>query len=203
MPKETREEIMSTNALVGESSTPAPTNTASFGSNPIAPTSVGDAFRATMRRFPATVTVISACRHGTDHGMTATAVTSLSMDPPSLVICLNNRTFLHDMLLEVPEFAISILTDRQVGVSEGFSGKIAPEKRFETDKWIRHPRGMMVLDTAHASVVCRRMGAVPYGTHTIFIGQVIDSRLSEATIPLMYENASYCAPQQASLFPQN
>ena len=50
----------------------------------------------------------------------------ISMDPPSLVICLNNRTFLHDMLLEVPEFAVSILTDRQVGVSEGFSGKIAP-----------------------------------------------------------------------------
>jgi flavin reductase (DIM6/NTAB) family NADH-FMN oxidoreductase RutF len=194
---------MSANAAVGESPAHEPTNNTSFGSQPSDPISIGDAFRATMRRFPATVTVISACRHGTDHGMTATAVTSLSMDPPSLVICLNNRTFLHDMLLEVPEFAVNILTDRQMGISEGFSGKVAPEKRFDSESWMRHPRGMMVLDTAHASVVCRRMGAVPYGTHTIFIGQVIDSRLSEATIPLMYENASYCAPQQAPLFPQN
>ncbi|MES5047249.1 flavin reductase family protein [Rhizobium nepotum] len=194
---------MSANAAVGESPAHVPTNNASFSSQPIDPISIGDAFRATMRRFPATVTVISACRHGTDHGMTATAVTSLSMDPPSLVICLNNRTFLHDMLLEVPEFAVNILTDRQMGISEGFSGKVAPEKRFDSESWMRHPRGMMVLDTAHASVVCRRIGAVPYGTHTIFIGQVIDSRLSEATIPLMYENASYCAPQQAPLLPQN
>ncbi|CAN7662566.1 flavin reductase family protein [Neorhizobium sp. LjRoot104] len=164
---------------------------------------ISDAFRATMRRFPATVTVISACRNGADHGMTATAVTSLSMDPPSLIICLNNRTYLHDMLLEVSEFAVSVLTDNQVSVSEGFSGKIAPEHRFEATDWVRHERGMMVLGSAHASVVCRRMGAVPYGTHTIFIGQVIDTRVCDDTVPLMYENSKYCAPQHALLSPRN
>ncbi|NTJ43764.1 flavin reductase family protein [Agrobacterium larrymoorei] len=194
---------MSANAAVGESPALISTNNTSIGAQPIEPMAIGEAFRATMRRFPATVTVISACRHGTDHGMTATAVTSLSMDPPSLVICLNNRTFLHDMLLEVPEFAVNVLTDRQIAISEGFSGKVAPEKRFDSERWTRHPSGMLVLDTAHASVVCRRMGAVPYGTHTIFIGQVVDSRLSEATVPLMYENASYCAPQQAQSFSRN
>ena len=182
---------MSATASVGISPTAAPTSPA------IAGIPISDAFRSTMRRFPATVTVISACRNGADHGMTATAVTSLSMDPPSLVICLNNRTYLHDMLLEVPEFAVNVLTDHQALVSEGFSGKVAPERRFESAEWIRHARGMMVLETAHASVVCRRMGAVPYGTHTIFIGQVLDTRLSEATVPLMYENASYCAPRHA------
>ncbi|MCQ1838766.1 flavin reductase family protein [Neorhizobium galegae] len=170
--------------------------TATAGSTPAIPP-ISDAFRATMRRFPATVTVISACRNGADHGMTATAVTSLSMDPPSLIICLNNRTYLHDMLLEVPEFAVSVLTHEQVSVSEGFSGKIAPERRFEAADWVRHERGMMVLDSAHAAVICRRMGAVPYGTHTIFIGQVIDTRLSDDTTPLMYENSNYCAPQHA------
>lgn len=194
---------MSDNAGVGENPTRLQPINPPFGAPALDPSAVGNAFRATMRRFPATVTVISACRHGTDHGMTATAVTSLSMDPPSLIICLNNRTLLHDMLLEVPEFAVNILTDRQMVISEGFSGKVAPERRFESESWVRHQRGMMVLESAHASVVCRRMGAVPYGTHTIFIGQVIDSRLSDATIPLMYENASYCAPQQAPLFPQN
>ncbi|ACM28725.1 flavin reductase family protein [Rhizobium rhizogenes] len=169
----------------------------------IKPAPISDAFRATMRRFPATVTVISACRNGVDHGMTATAVTSLSMDPPSLIICLNNRTFLHDMLLEVREFAVNVLTNSQVALSEGFSGKVPPERRFEASDWIRHERGMMVLGSAHASVVCHRTGAVPYGTHTIFIGQVVDTQLSDGTIPLMYENSNYCAPQHALLSPQN
>lgn len=176
--------------------------TAALGIAPaLAP--ISDAFRSTMRRFPATVTIISACRNGADHGMTATAVTSLSMDPPSLIICLNNRTYLHDMLLEVPEFAVSVLTDRQAAVSEGFSGKIAPERRFDAADWVRHERGMMVLGSAHASVVCRRMGAVPYGTHTIFIGQVVDTRHSDDTTALMYENSKYCAPQHALPASQN
>ncbi|ARQ61530.1 MULTISPECIES: flavin reductase family protein [Rhizobium] len=183
---------MSATASIGVVPTAAPKSAVTLA-HPM----ISDAFRSIMRRFPATVTVISACRNGADHGMTATAVTSLSMEPPSLVICLNNRTYLHDMLLEAPEFAVNVLTDRQVAVSEGFSGKVAPELRFDSSEWVRHGRGMMVLETAHASVVCRRMGAVPYGTHTIFIGQVIDTRLSEATVPLMYENASYCAPRHA------
>jgi flavin reductase (DIM6/NTAB) family NADH-FMN oxidoreductase RutF len=159
---------------------------------------LGEAFRATMRRFPATVTIVSAHRNGVDHGMTATAVTSLSMDPPSLLICLNNRTLLHDMLLEVSEFAVNVLSRDQIPLSEGFSGKVAPEKRFESAGWMRHAHGMMVLPAAHAVVVCRRMGAIPYGTHTIFIGQVASARQSDATIPLMYQNADYCAPQTAT-----
>lgn len=56
-----------------------------FGLNNLAPEGVGQNFRTTMRRFPATVTVITACATGDqrDHGMTVTAVTSVSMEPPS------------------------------------------------------------------------------------------------------------------------
>lgn len=72
-----------------------------FGLNNLAPEGVGQNFRTTMRRFPATVTVITACASGDqrDHGMTVTAVTSVSMEPPSLLVCLNNRTLLHGAAL--------------------------------------------------------------------------------------------------------
>lgn len=160
--------------------------------------SVGTNFRAAMRKFPATVTIVTANEGGRDHGMTVTAVTSVSMDPPSLLICLNNRTRVHEMLLAQPIFAVNVLGQDQFAVSEAFSGKIAPEKRFEQDKWIRDESGVLLLDEAHANVVCRRVAAVPFATHTLFIGQVLSAHVEEVTRPLLYENSQYCTLRPAA-----
>lgn len=69
------------------------------------PQQVDTAFRAAMRRFASTVTIITAADHERRHGMTATAVTSLSMSPPSLLICLNQKTLLHDIMFRARRFA--------------------------------------------------------------------------------------------------
>ena len=162
--------------------------------------SVGTRFRATMRRFPATVTVITARHDSTDHGMTATAVTAVSMEPPALVVCINERTLLHEMLLCQPSFAVNVLGERHSHVSDAFSGHVEPELRFDGPGWSRHPGpggGMMLLDGAHASVVCRRKAALPYGTHTMFIGEVVFARVDEASRPLLYEDARYHSSRPA------
>ena len=98
--------------------------------------SVGADFRATMRRFPATVTIVTASDGARDHGMTVTAVTSVSMSPPSLMVCLNNRTLLHEMLLGQANFAVNVLSDAHPGVSDAFSGKVEPRERFATGGWL-------------------------------------------------------------------
>ena len=59
-------------------------------------------FRDSMRRIASTVTIITATDHDRHHGMTVTAVTSVSMEPPSLLVCLNNRTRLHDIMGQDP-----------------------------------------------------------------------------------------------------
>ncbi|MBW8638452.1 flavin reductase family protein [Hoeflea sp. WL0058] len=160
--------------------------------------SVGSQFRMTMRKFPATVTVVTASDDTRDHGMTVTAVTSVSMDPPSLMVCLNNRSRLHSMLLDQPRFAVNVLTASHPEVSDAFSGKVAPEERFTTGNWERDPAGMMILKSAHANVVCTRMAAVPYGTHTIFVGQVDRARVDEGTRPLLYSDACYHVSEPAA-----
>lgn len=159
---------------------------------------VGDNFRAAMRKFPATVTVVTANDGTRDHGMTVTSVTSVSMDPPSILVCLNNRTLVHEMLLGQATFAVNVLRDAHNSVSDAFSGKVEAGKRFGLHSWTRHSSGVLLLDDAHANVVCRRMAAVPYGTHTLFIGQVISARVDDATRPLLYENAQYCVTQPAA-----
>ncbi len=155
-------------------------------------------FRAVMRKFPATVTVITGHCDGADHGMTATAVTSVSMEPPALAVCVNNRTLLHEMLLSRPDFAVNVLKLEQRPLSEAFSGQVPPEERFVSGEWQRHGSGVLILKEAHASIICRRVAAVPYGTHTLFIGRVVDTVADDQTRPLLYEDARYCVSQPAA-----
>ena len=160
--------------------------------------SVEAAFRAAMRRFAATVTIITACDHERRHGMTATAVTSLSMDPPSLIICLNQATLLHDIMFRARRFCVNVLHCDQADLSAAFSGGIAPEKRFESGRWLRREDGLPYLADAQANLFCRKAAALPYGTHTIFVGQVEDVGLREATAPLVYHDAGYCVTAPAT-----
>ena len=98
-------------------------------------------FRATMRRFPATVTIVTASDGSRDHGMTVTAVTSVSMSPPSLMVCLNNKTLLHEMLLAQANFSVNVLSQEHPELSDAFSGKVDPAKRFSIGDWQRDPAG--------------------------------------------------------------
>lgn len=108
-------------------------------------------FRGMMRRFPATVSILTANDGTRDHGMTVTALTSVSMDPPSLVTCVNNRTLMHEMLLERPNFAVNVLDSSQVELSNAFSGGMPPEERFNLGEWERNHLGILVLKSAHAN----------------------------------------------------
>jgi flavin reductase (DIM6/NTAB) family NADH-FMN oxidoreductase RutF len=155
-------------------------------------TSVETAFRAAMRRFAATVTIITACDHERHHGMTATAVTSVSMDPPSLIICVNQKTQLHEIMFRARRFCVNVLHRDQVALSAAFSGAVSPEKRFDTGCWVRCDDGLPYLEDAQANLFCRKAAALPYGTHTIFVGLVENVGVRDVIAPLVYQDAGYC-----------
>src|SRR5258707_10202220 len=87
-------------------------------------------FRLAMRRFPAAVTVITSADQTRRHGMTATAVTSLSMDPPSLVVCVNQSSLLHDIMLLARRFCVNLLRRGQGAFSAGVSRALPPGTRL-------------------------------------------------------------------------
>lgn len=153
---------------------------------------IGTAFRAAMRRVASTVTIVTASDGSRRHGMTMTAVSSLSMDPPSMVICVNQSTFLHEILVSARHFCVNVLTHDQAEVSTAFSGASSPEERFSVGAWLTHAAGMHYLSSAQANIVCRKTAAIPFGTHTIFIGSAADVMLGDDTRPLLYRNAAYC-----------
>ena len=156
-------------------------------------------FRDAMRRLAATVTIISAGGSGRRQGMTATAVTSLSMDPPALLVCVNRAGALHTLLSETDRFCVNLLTSGQAALSDAFAAKLAPEERFLHGNWDEDADGTPMLADAQASIVCVKQDTVRYGTHSIFIGAVQRVRVSDDVSPLLYSNGGYgrCAPLMA------
>jgi flavin reductase (DIM6/NTAB) family NADH-FMN oxidoreductase RutF len=149
-------------------------------------------FKLAMRRFPAAVSVITAADQTRRHGMTATAVTSLSLDPPSLIVCINRGSLLHDVMTLGRHFCVNVLRKDQADLSAAFSGALPAELRFGLGSWLTSPEGVSYLDDAQINVFCRKVAAVPYGTHTIFIGEAGAVRARDPIEPLIYQDATYC-----------
>ena len=149
-------------------------------------------FKLAMRRFPAAVSVITAADESRRHGMTATAVTSLSLDPPSLIVCINRATLLHDIMQLGRRFCVNVLRRDQAGLSSAFSGAVTPEARFLVGNWRASTDGVSYLAEAQVNIFCRKVAAVPYGTHTIFIGEADAVYVYDPIEPLIYQDAQYC-----------
>src|SRR5215831_15975282 len=108
-------------------------------------------FKLAMRRFPAAVSVITSADETRRHGMTATAVTSLSLDPPSLIACINRSTLLHDIMLTGRHFCVNVLRCDQAELSSAFSGAASAEARFGIGTWLTSDDGVSYLADAQVN----------------------------------------------------
>lgn len=144
-----------------------------------------------MRRLTATVCVISCQHEGVRYGITATAVTSLCFDPVSLLACINSTSSLLQPLLASGKYCINLLSSHHNEVSQHFSTPLSSDERFAAGEWRSNSQGVPYLEDAQATLFCQLDQAVPYATHHIVIGQVIDCQFSEAIAPLLYQNGAY------------
>jgi flavin reductase (DIM6/NTAB) family NADH-FMN oxidoreductase RutF len=149
-----------------------------------------DSFRQAMRRVASTVNVITICVGGEPMGITATAMSSISLDPPSLLVCINRTATMHGRMEDVSHFRVNVLHRDQEDVAQIFADRARQALRFG-DGWTvdceRPPR----LVDAQASLLCRRIDHHRFGTHSIFIGQVEEVALREGVDPLVYVNGRY------------
>lgn len=149
------------------------------------------AFRAAMRRLASTVGVVTA--HGRDGpvGMAATSITSLTLEPPAVLVCVNRSAGLHGCLTPGAPLAVSILSRHQHEVSRAFGGALPRERRFEIGRWEKDGRGLPMLAEAQANLECTVTSLVPFGTHSVVIATVDAVRVSELVAPLIYQDGDY------------
>ena len=157
-----------------------------------------DDFRGAMRHLAGGVSVITAGRGKDITGMTVTSVSSLSVDPPSLVVSINRASSSWPLLKRHGFFGVNILTADQLDIAERFTGKggLKGAERFAGASWTTAASGVPLLVGALAAIDCEAEDIVERHSHAIVIGRVLDLRLSSRTAALAYWQRQYVAIDQ-------
>jgi flavin reductase (DIM6/NTAB) family NADH-FMN oxidoreductase RutF len=139
-------------------------------------------FLAGMRKVAGAVCVITTVgQQGERRGLTATAVCSLSAAPPSLIVCVNQKTWVAQLVANAGVFAVNVLSNFQEDVARAFAAQtdLTAEDRFSVGSWETRITGAPVATDALASFECKLEREIAHTTHTILIGQVVGTNLGD------------------------
>ncbi|UPK37124.1 flavin reductase family protein [Bradyrhizobium sp. 186] len=155
-------------------------------------------FRGAMRHLTGGVSVITAGRGKDITGMTVTSVTSLSVDPPTLLVSINRDASSFPLIRRHGAFGVNILNADQLDVAERFAGKggLKGADRFAGAQWVTGVSGVPLLVGALSAVDCEVEEIVERHSHGIVIGRVRDIRNSTRTAALAYWHGQYVAVDQ-------
>ncbi len=147
-----------------------------------------DEFRRVLGHFASGVTVVTISHEDMLYGITVSSFSSLSLKPPLVLICIDQRVASHSVLLEAGSFAVNILAEDSERLSRHFASR-EPDK-FKGIAYHFGLTGAPLLDGALAMIECRVVGQAPGGDHTIFIGEVLSASTSHGK-PLIYYRSGY------------
>lgn len=150
--------------------------------------------RLGMRCLASGVSIVSGLSDdGERCAMTASSVTSVSSEPPSLLVCVNRLARMTDVLNNSSQFCINILSAEQKNVSEACATPELGEERFAVGNWNQHsPTGLYYLSDSPAVFVCEKQQAVDHGTHTIYIANISDVYVASGKQTLLvYADGAY------------
>jgi flavin reductase (DIM6/NTAB) family NADH-FMN oxidoreductase RutF len=156
--------------------------------------SSGD-FRDAMRQLTGGVSVITAGRGRDISGMTVTSVSSLSVEPATLIVSINREASSWPLVKRYGFFGVNILTSDQIDIAERFTGKggLKGADRFAGAEWTARASGVPLLVGALAAIDCEVEDIVERHSHAIVIGRVLDLQLSTRTAALAYWQGQYVA----------
>ena len=152
--------------------------------------SIQDNFRLAMRRYIYSVSIMSnKDDNGNSNAITVSSVTSISMDPPSLLICINKSSRIHDTLQIGSKFCINLLKKDQEELSNICSDEESYEERFNNENW--DTKEIPFLSNAQANIFCKVDKLISYHTHTIVVGLVENANHTNEISTLTYVDGKY------------
>lgn len=153
-----------------------------------------DLFRDVLGRFATGVAIVTLRDHeGRDHGMTVSAFSSLSLDPPLVLICIGNDATMSSAMQSTESFSVNILSTSQEALSRRFADKL--DDRFLDIAGARSAQGNMILDGAVGTLDCRVVARHPAGDHVIVVGAV-EAAAAHHESPLLYYRGEYARLQR-------
>ncbi len=153
-----------------------------------------DEFRAVMARFATGVCVVTCVQDGFDHAMTANSFTSVSLEPPLVLVCVENDSRFHEAISAVGTWAVSVLDESQKGRARWFATRGRPlVGQFDSTPTTRSSiTGSLLLDGALVTLECRTAAVHPAGDHDIVVGEVLGLRTQRPDgQPLVYFRSGF------------
>lgn len=149
-------------------------------------------FRAAMAQLGSAVCIIATDGPAGRYGITVSAVTSVSDDPPSLIACINRTSGANAVIKQNEKLCVNVLSSNQQEISHVFaSGATTPEIRFETGDWGKSHLGNPLLEDTAASFDCTVDKVIEYGTHSVFFCKAESICVSDTANCLIYHGRAY------------
>jgi 3-hydroxy-9,10-secoandrosta-1,3,5(10)-triene-9,17-dione monooxygenase reductase component len=162
-------------------------------------------YRAVMGRFVTGVTIVTSMvpTAGGSHpwGTTVNAFTSVSLDPPLVLVCIGRERSIHDVIAGVGRFAVNILAEESQGLSDCFAGAPSelPRSGFCGAAYHTGRTGVPILEAAVAHVECAVERVLDAGDHTIYLARVVELGVSDVhPLPLLYYRGRYLRIERAA-----
>jgi flavin reductase len=159
------------------------------------PTISAEDFRFAMRRLAGGVSIISGAGPDGPLGVTATAVTSLTAEPPSILCCLNRSLELETAVKQTGRFGVNMLRADHHDLAQRFAGMhgVRGSAKFEQGNWAILPSDVPALFDSLVTFDCRVDDIVEVGTHSVFVGLITQAHFGESGDPLVYCNGTFAS----------
>jgi flavin reductase (NADH) len=145
------------------------------------------AFKDALAHWPSGVTIVTTQADGIVHGMTVSSFSSVSLDPPLVLVCAFRGSHTRELIGRSRRFAVNILAEGQDALATRFAGRRpADESPLDGVGWTAGRGGVPLLDGAAAVLECAVASAHEEGSHTVFVARVEAASVAPATRPLVY-----------------
>lgn len=150
-----------------------------------------EVFRNAMARLGAAVSIVTTDGPAGRAGFTASAVCSVTDDPPTLLVCINRKSSAYHAVKINEAVCINVLAGGHQEISNRFGGKTPMDERFAGTVWNVGVTGAPTLDDAAAAFDCQISGSATVGTHDVLYCQVVHVRINDACHALVYCDRHY------------
>ncbi|MCP4616766.1 MAG: flavin reductase family protein [Bradyrhizobium sp.] len=154
------------------------------------------AFKQALRGIAGTVSIVTSGNAPKRHGLTVTAACSVSVEPPTVLVCVNKSAGAHDTILQSKVFGLNVLASRHVLLAQKFAGLDGSKGdiRFVEKEWRKLTTGVPILADAVCSFDCRVIDVHAVGTHTVFLGAVLAEDHRDDVEALVYRQGQFAVP---------
>ncbi len=148
-------------------------------------------FKKLLGRWTTGVTIVTTRGGEKIHGMTVSAFSEVSLDPPLVAVCCDESSNTQLLMAKSGVFAVNILARGQEALSNKFASKTDEWRRFDDVSWDTEATGAPILSDTVAALDCRVVATHDVGDHVLYVGEVEAWRVDEAREPLLYQSGSY------------